>query len=213
MPSKTSTVYPHRRTCDCHTDMLLSGTGIHSVVARPERPLLLPVSAFHCAVMLLGSRAEVELKEIVLFVAKMSSSLVVYTTPAWSQVCHANVHGVSVLASCSSLPLALGAWALPCCAGSIPGLIRHQLMWERTSGGRALVPVQSRATRLPRASSFGSGNVQGEMPPPLLASALLLQVLKMIFFIFFSPPCPLQETCLVLVHVVSFSVKCLALSS
>lgn len=62
--------------------MLLSGTGTYSALARPGRwPYLFPVSTFHCTVMLLGSRAEAELKEIVLFVAEMSSSLVVYAMP------------------------------------------------------------------------------------------------------------------------------------
>lgn len=42
-----------------------------------------PVSARHCTVMLLGSRAEAELKEIVLFVADMSSLLVIYTMTGW----------------------------------------------------------------------------------------------------------------------------------
>lgn len=62
--------------------MLLSGTGTHSALARPGRwPSFFLVSAFHCTGMLLGSRAEAELKETVLFIAEMSSSFVFYTTP------------------------------------------------------------------------------------------------------------------------------------
>lgn len=37
--------------------------------------------------------------------------------------------------------------------------------------------------RLPRAALVGSGNVQGQVPSLLLASALLLQVLKMELFV------------------------------
>jgi len=83
MPSKTSAACP-RRTCDCWADMLLSAPGTRSALVKPGRwPSLFPVPAFHCAVMLSGSRAEAELKAGVLSVAEMSSSLVVYTMPGW----------------------------------------------------------------------------------------------------------------------------------